>query len=90
MAIHFQAVYRAGAIHPDQPLGLPDDTAVVVTMVPVVGDPPMAQDPSAPHAGQQMAAILERLAATPARPEIDPVAWQRQQREDRPLPGRTD
>jgi hypothetical protein len=39
--------------------------------------------------GQQMAAILEKLAERGAVGEIqDPVAWQRELRQDRPLPGR--
>jgi hypothetical protein len=36
MTIHVHATYRAGAIHPDQPLELPDNTEVQVTIVPVV------------------------------------------------------
>jgi hypothetical protein len=35
MTLQFHATYRAGAIHPDQPLGLPDNTQVNVTVVPV-------------------------------------------------------
>jgi hypothetical protein len=39
--------------------------------------------------GERMAAALERLAAIPAGEEItDPVAWEREIREDRVLPGR--
>ena len=39
--------------------------------------------------GPAMAASLNRLAAMNAFSYIDdPVAWQREQREDRPLPGR--
>ena len=39
--------------------------------------------------GQRMARALERLAATNAFSEIeDPVAWQKEIRKDRPLPGR--
>jgi hypothetical protein len=39
MTIQFQAMYRDGAIYPDQPLALPDNTAVQVVVVP-------ASDPS--------------------------------------------
>ena len=40
--------------------------------------------------GDEMAAILEKLAESGAVSEItDPVAWQRDLRQDRPLPGRT-
>jgi hypothetical protein len=35
MDIHFHAIYRAGAIHPDQPLGLPDNTQLNVVAVPI-------------------------------------------------------
>lgn len=35
MTIQVHATYRAGAIHPDQPLGLPDNTEVNVVVVPV-------------------------------------------------------
>jgi hypothetical protein len=39
--------------------------------------------------GRRMAQALERLAAANALSEItDPVAWQREIREDRPLPDR--
>ncbi|MEX0641782.1 MAG: antitoxin AF2212-like protein [Pirellulales bacterium] len=35
MTIQFNATYRAGAIHPDQPLALPENTKVNVVVVPV-------------------------------------------------------
>ena len=39
--------------------------------------------------GQRMAAILQRMADRQALSHIvDPIAWQREIREDRPLPGR--
>ena len=39
--------------------------------------------------GEAIAAILERLAATDLYKLYgDPLEWQREQREDRPLPGR--
>ena len=42
-----------------------------------------------PAAGRRMAAALEKLAASGAVAGIeDPVAWQREIRRDRPLPGR--
>ena len=45
---------------------------------------------SARQRGQQMAAVLEQLAQLPERaPIADPVTWQREQRQDRALPGRT-
>jgi hypothetical protein len=39
--------------------------------------------------GKKMAAILERLAQLSAMSSIvDPREWQREQRQDRPIPGR--
>lgn len=49
------------------------------------------QEPAQPKEsqGQRMAAILQRMADRNALPEItDPVAWQKEIRKDRPLPGR--
>lgn len=41
--------------------------------------------------GAKMAEALEKLAAINAFPDIaDPSAWQREQREERPLPGRSE
>lgn len=43
----------------------------------------------APDAGERMAAALEKLAASNAVADIeDPVEWQREIRQDRPMPGR--
>jgi len=40
-------------------------------------------------AGQRMASALQRMADRNALADIaDPIAWQREIREDRPLPGR--
>jgi hypothetical protein len=39
--------------------------------------------------GRRMAAALEKLAACQSVPSIsDPASWERQERTDRPLPGR--
>jgi hypothetical protein len=49
------------------------------------------QAPATPemNQGQRMAAILQRMADRKALSQItDPVAWQREIRTDRPLPGR--
>jgi hypothetical protein len=35
-----------------------------------------------------MAEILENLAATQTLNNIDPILWQQETRQDRPLPGR--
>jgi hypothetical protein len=45
--------------------------------------------PPATGRGPRMAAALEELAAIQALKEIgDPAAWERETRQDRPLPGR--
>jgi hypothetical protein len=50
---------------------------------------PLPETMSAEARGQRMAAALERLAARRAFSEItDPVSWQREIRQDRPLPAR--
>jgi PHD/YefM family antitoxin component YafN of YafNO toxin-antitoxin module len=49
----------------------------------------MRAQASAKERGKQMAAVLEELAQMPdPAPIEDPVAWQREQRRDRVLPGR--
>ncbi|MDJ0535251.1 MAG: hypothetical protein QNJ70_22650 [Xenococcaceae cyanobacterium MO_207.B15] len=40
--------------------------------------------------GQQMAAILDKLAQARAFSGIEPLVWQREVRQDRQLPGRTE
>ena len=48
-----------------------------------------AREIKGPAQTERIAAILNRLAARNSLSEIsDPVAWQRESREDRPLPGR--
>jgi hypothetical protein len=45
--------------------------------------------PAVSDQGKRMAAVLEKLAALPPNPALaDPVAWQREMREERTLPGR--
>ena len=50
----------------------------------------VVEDASANGAGRgrKMAEALAKLAARGGLSIDDPIAWQRQQREDRPLPGR--
>jgi hypothetical protein len=57
MSIHVHAMYRAGVIYPDQPLSLPENTEVDLTVVPVSG-----------HRGTQSAASAE--ARRPAAPRF--------------------
>jgi prevent-host-death family protein len=48
-------------------------------------------DETARTHGEQMAAILERIAARSERVmDEDPVQWQRELRKERPLPGRSE
>ncbi len=50
-----------------------------------------ADAPGQPQPGAAMAAALENIAVQNSLAEIaDPVAWQREQRQDRILPGRKD
>lgn len=66
------------ALADDQPI------AVQVTILDEIHAPV-----TPPTAGQVMAAILEQLAQQPTLASMsDPVAWQRAQRRERPLPGR--
>ena len=80
----YQAILRANRLEwvADAPAHLaPDaDVRVFVTLL----DPPPAADQ-----GKRMAAALAKLAALPANPDLsDPLAWQREARGERPLPGR--
>jgi len=84
----YQAVLRANRIEwsGDAPPQLSSDQAVrvYVTFLDKIADsaPGNAQ-------GARMAAALERLAANRTLPaEMDAAAWERDVRQDRPLPGR--
>ena len=59
MTIQVHATYRAGAIHPDFPLALPDNTEVNVVVVPV-------SDPTKRTAREEIEAIR------PKSPKITP------------------
>ena len=64
----------------------PQDDAVVV-YVTILDEPAVA--PEINQQGERMAAALEQLAAVNALADIaDPVAWQQEMRQDRPLPDR--
>ncbi len=66
-----------------EPTNLDAEQPVEVTIL----DSPSDVGPSTQ--GQRMAKALERLAAANTFAHIkDPVAWQREVRKDRPLPGR--
>lgn len=66
----------------EPPERLPTDQGVAVHVT-ILGE---ASTPAAP--GRRMARALEQLAATAATDRADPVAWEREVRRDRPLPGR--
>ena len=58
MTFEVDATYRAGAIHPDQPLQLPENTPVHVFVVPKVAGQGLSRD--------------EILAMRPKSPRITP------------------
>lgn len=61
-------------------LGLNDEVRVIVTLL---------EKSTRAVSGGGMAAAMAAIAAMPDRTIIeDPVAWQREMRQDRPLPGR--
>ncbi|MBD1805000.1 hypothetical protein H6F98_05980 [Microcoleus sp. FACHB-SPT15] len=45
-------------------------------------------DLEAKSRGRKMAEILEKLSACQALTDVDPVVWQRENRQERSLPGR--
>lgn len=83
MRDHYRAVLRGDRLEwqGDGPVLDGGAVAVEVTV--------LRDSPSRTEQGAKMAAILERLAAGGAVAGIDdPVAWERNLREDRDLPGR--
>jgi hypothetical protein len=63
----------------------PEDEVVVY--VTILDEPAVTS--AVTQQGQRMAAALEQLAAINALPDLtDPVAWEREIRQDRPLPDR--
>lgn len=69
MSIHIHATYRDGVIHPEHPLGLPNDTPLDVLVTPVTKDrqPPTLADseelPVAPKiSAEQFREIIKRHA----------------------------
>ncbi len=69
----------------DEPASAPPGQAIRVFVPMLEGTG--AEVPS--EQGREMAAILEQLAAQPANEDLgDPLAWQREVRQDRPLPDR--
>ncbi|AKG24290.1 hypothetical protein [Calothrix sp. 336/3] len=82
----FRAILRGNLLHwGDEVKPLSRDEIGVQVLVTILEDEPI---PEATGRGKRMAAVLEKLAQTQAFTEIDPVAWQRDVRQDRELPGR--
>ncbi|MGL5792886.1 MAG: hypothetical protein ACRC2R_12155 [Xenococcaceae cyanobacterium] len=79
------ATVRQGKIELLESTELPEGTRVLVTLLPHAEEDTTANVYSR---GQQMAEILSRLAADDAFFEVNPIAWQREVRQDRPLPSR--
>lgn len=81
MQTTYDAVIHAD--HVEWPDGAPDLSQPVRARVTVLDEaPPVSR-------GAEMVAALEAIAALdPYRDIDDPVAWQREIRKDRPLPGR--
>lgn len=59
MTIHVHATYRAGLIHPDRPLNLPDNTEVNLTVVPITSGTAEPVRPPAPRVSPEE--LLRRL-----------------------------
>jgi hypothetical protein len=82
----YQAILRANRLEwtGEAPAGLPADQGVRVHVT-LLERASVAET----DRGQQMAAALEALAALGGLSGItDPAAWEREVRQDRPLPGR--
>ena len=70
-------------VAPEQPLS---EKGVVVYVTILDQSPPLSKGTIQ---GQRMAAALEQLAAIPVLAYLDdPAAWEREMRQDRPLPHR--
>ena len=67
MSIQIHAKYKAGVIHPDQPLGLPDNTEVelVVTAVAMPANGQRCARPTTPRfSAEELRAMLDRHAVS--------------------------
>jgi hypothetical protein len=64
---------------------LSEDDRPVQVLVTILEEKPIQEENGR---GQRMALVLEKLAQAQAFAGIDPVAWQRDVRQDRELPGR--
>ncbi len=85
----YKAILRGNRLEWNEtaPQSLSDDQPVAVHVTILDQE----QVTPARTSGQQMAAILAHLASKPTLASIsDPVVWQREQRDERTLPGRED
>ncbi|GAC1403578.1 MAG: hypothetical protein NVSMB56_18430 [Pyrinomonadaceae bacterium] len=83
----YKAILRGNRLEwrDEQPANLGDEQAVEALVTILHAD---KTDSNGSH-GKQMRAALEKLAALTSLPDItDPIAWQREQREERTLPER--
>ena len=83
----YKAILRGDRIEweDDVPEQIRSQSALTV-LVTILDQPAIADDTR----GRRMAEILERLAASGGVASItDPLRWQREQRQDRDLPGRS-
>jgi hypothetical protein len=65
----------------------PTQTEEVTVLVTILGQENTTVAPET--RGQRMAAALEKLAALADQSITDPVVWEREQRQERPLPYRS-
>lgn len=86
----YPAVLRDGRIEwtGDPPPGLPAGTPVPVQIT--LALPAEAPEAAADRRARRAAELEAYVASGGLRSIPDPVAWQREQRTDRPLPGRDD
>lgn len=85
----YEAILRDGRLEWSH--DAPDTRHAVRVHVTVVEPTPVETPEERAARGKRMRELLEKLAETNPFAEItDPVAWQREIRKDRPLPGRDD
>ena len=83
----YKAILRGDRIEWEDDVPEQIRTQQALTVLVTVVDQPAAADE---QRGPRMAAVLEKLAATGGVASIsDPLQWQREERQDRDLPGRS-
>ena len=86
MLTTYEAILRGNIIEwrDDAPRSLPPGRAMHVHVT--VLDEPVAE----PSQGERMAAMLEAIAASKSLEGVDAALWEREQRAERSLPGRSE